>query len=87
MTRFEDVTPEDRGAFERAVGHSVRVTLTYPEVLYGRVEAFEDNTLLLEVHSGFEGGGAKFSKMIPLAIISELRIFDAKWPSETVLGE
>ncbi len=87
MTRFEDATPEDRGAFHRAVGHSVRLTLTSGEVLSGRVEAFEGNILSLEVHSGVEGGGVQFSKEIPLAIIRELRIFDAEQPSETVLGE
>jgi len=87
MTRFEDATPDDRGAFRRAVGHSVRLTLTTGEVLSGRVEAFEDNALLLEVHSGVEGGGVQFSKKIPLAIIRKLRIFDAERPSETVLGE
>jgi hypothetical protein len=87
MTRFEDAAPEDRGAFRRAVGHSVRLTLKSGEVLSGRVEAFEGNALLLEVHSGVEGGGVQFSKEIPLAIISELRIFDAERPSETVLGE
>jgi hypothetical protein len=87
MTRFEDATPEDRGAFHRAVGHSVRLTLKSGEVLSGRVEAFEGNTLLLEVHSGVEGGGVQFSKKIPLAMIRELRIFDAERPSETVLGK
>jgi hypothetical protein len=87
MTRFEDATPEDLGAFRRAVGHSVRVTLTNGDVLFCRVEAFEDNTLLLVVHSGFEGGGVQFSKKIPLAMIRELRIFDAERPSETVLGK
>jgi hypothetical protein len=65
MTRFEDATPEDLGAFRRAVGHSVRVTLTNGEVLSCRVEAFEDDTLLLEVHSGVEGGGVQFSKKSP----------------------
>ena len=87
MTRFEDATPEDRGAFHRAVGHSVRVTLMNGDVLFCRAEAFEDNTLLLVVHSGVEGGGVQFSKRIPLAIIRELRIFDAERPSETVLAE
>ncbi len=87
MTRFEDATPEDRGAFHRAVGHSVRVTLMNGDVLFCRAEAFEDNTLLLVVHSGVEGGGVQFSKKIPLAIIRELRIFDAERPSETVLAE
>jgi len=87
MTRFEDAVPGDRGAFRRAVGHSVRATLTTGEVCSGRVEAFEDDTLLIEVHSGVEGGGVQFLKTIPLALIHELRIFDAERPSETVLGE
>jgi len=87
MTRFEDATPEDLGAFRRAVGHAVRVTLMNGDVLFCRVEAFEDNTLLLVVHSGVEGGGVQFSKSIPLAMIRELRIFDAERPSETVLGQ
>jgi hypothetical protein len=87
MTRFEDATPEDRDAFRRAVGHSARVTLMNGDVLSCRVEALEDNTLLLVVHSGVEGGGVQFSKEIPLAIIRELRIFDAERPSETVLAE
>jgi hypothetical protein len=87
MTRFEDATPEDLGAFRRAVGHSVRVTLMNGDVLFCRVEAFEDNTLLLVVNSEVEGGGVQFSKKIPLAMIRELRIFDAERPSETVLGQ
>ena len=87
MTRFEDITPEDPRAFGRAVGHSVRVTRSDGVVLLGRVEAFEDNSLLLEVYSGVEGGEVQFSKTIPLAIIRELRIFDAERPSETVLGQ
>ena len=87
MTRFEDITPEDPGAFSRAVGHSVRVTLTNRDEISGRLEAFENNTLILEVHSGVEGGGVQFSKKIPLAVVRELRIFDAERPSETVLGQ
>ena len=87
MTRFEDATPEDRGAFRRAVGHSVRVRLMNGDVLFCRAEAFEDNTLVLVVHTGVEGGGVQFSKKIPLEIIRELRIFDAERPSETVLAE
>ena len=85
MTRFEDVTPEDRDGFRRAVGHSVRVTLTNGDVRSGRLEAFEGDTLVLEIHSGVEGGGVQFSKKIPLAAVFELRIFDAERPSETVL--
>jgi hypothetical protein len=87
MTRFEDVTPEDRRAFGRAVGNAVRVTHVNGEVLFGRLEAFEDNTLVLEVHSGVEGGGVQFSKAIPLVMIRELRVFEAERPSETVLGQ
>ena len=87
MTRFEDLTPEDPSAFSRAVGHAVRVTHSNGEVIFGRLEAFEDNTLLLEVHSGFEGGGAEFSKTIPLVMIRELRVFEAERPSEIVLGQ
>jgi hypothetical protein len=85
MTRFEDVTPEDRDGFRRAVGHSVRVTLTNGDVRSGRLEAFKGDTLVLEIHSGVEGGGVQFSKKIPLAAVFELRIFDAESPSETVL--
>lgn len=87
MTRFEDITPEDHQAFSRAVGHAVRVTHINGEVIFGRLEAFEDNTLLLEVHSGVEGGGMEFSKSIPLEMIRELRVFEAERLSETVLGE
>ena len=87
MTRFEDATPEDRDAFRRAVGHSVRVTLMNGDVLFCRAEAFEDDTLVLVVHTGIEGGGVQFSKKIPLVTIRELRIFDAERPSETVLAE
>ena len=87
MTRFEDVTPEDLSAFSRAVGHAVRVTHTNGEVFFGRIEAFEDNTLLLEVHSGVEGGGVQFLKEIPLVMIRELRVFEAERLSETVLGQ
>ena len=85
MTRFEDVTPEDRDGFRRAVGHSVRVTLTNGDVRSGRLEAFDGDTLVLEIHSGVEGGGVQFLKKIPLAAVFELRIFDADSPSETVL--
>jgi hypothetical protein len=85
MTRFEDITPEKRDGFRRAVGHSVRVTLTNGDVRSGRLEAFEGDTLVLEIHSGVEGGGVQFSKKIPLAAVFELRIFDAETPSETVL--
>ena len=87
MTRFEDVTPEDPDGLHRAVGHSVRVTLTNSEIRSGRLEAFENNTLVLEVHSGFEGGRVQFSKRIPVAMVRKLRIFDAEQPSETVLGQ
>jgi hypothetical protein len=87
MTRFEDFTPEDLQAFSGAVGHAVRVTHTNGEVLFGRLEAFEDSTLLLEVHTGVEGGGVQFSKSIPLELVRELRVFDAERPSETVLGQ
>jgi hypothetical protein len=87
MTRFEDVTPEDPHAFSRAVGHAVRLTHTDGEVLFGRLEAFEDSTVLLEVHTGVEGGGAQFSKTIPLVMIRELRVFEAELPSEIVLGQ
>jgi len=87
MTRFEDITPADPRAFGRAVGHAVRVTRTNGDVVFGRVEAFEDNRLLLEVYSGVEGGGVQFSKTIPLEIIRELRIFEAEWPTETILGQ
>ncbi len=87
MTRFEDVTPEDQRAFSRAVGHAVRVTHMNGGVLFGRLEAFEDDTLLLEVYSGVEGGGVQFSKSIPLVMIRELRVFEAERMSDTVLGQ
>jgi hypothetical protein len=87
MTRFEDVTPEDQRALSRAVGHAVRVTHTNGEVFWGRLEAFEDNTLLLEVRFGVEGGGVQFSKTIPLVMIRELRVFEAERLSEIVLGQ
>jgi hypothetical protein len=69
------------------VGHAVRLTHTDGEVLFGRLEAFEDSTVLLEVHTGGEGGGAQFSKTIPLVMIRELRVFEAELPSEIVLGQ
>jgi hypothetical protein len=87
MTRFEDVTPDDPGGIRRAVGHAVRVTHTNGEVIFGRLEAFENNILLFEVQSGVDGGGAQFSKSIPLQTIRELRVFAAERPSEIVLGE
>jgi hypothetical protein len=87
LTRFEDFTPDDMPAFNEAVGHAVRVTHTNGEVIFGRLEALENSTLLLEVHSGFEGGGAQFSKAIPLKMIRELRVFEAERLSEIVLGE
>lgn len=86
MTRFEDVEPGDRPALTRAVGHAVRVTQKDGEVLFGRLEAFEDNTLFLEVYTGVEGGGVQFSKTIPSAVIRELRVFEVERPSEIVLG-
>ncbi len=85
MTRFEDVTPDEPGAFSRAVGHAVRVTSIYGDVLFGRLETIENDDLLVEIHSGVEGGGARYSTTIPLAMISELRIFEAQSVSETVL--
>lgn len=87
MTRFEDITSEDPRAFSRAVGHAVRVTHTNGDVIFGRLEAFEDGALLLEVRTGFEGGGGRFSKTIPLAMIRELRVFEAERPSEIVSGQ
>jgi hypothetical protein len=86
MTRFEDVKPGDQLALTRAVGHAVRVTQKDGEVLFGRLEAFEDNTLFLEVYTGVEGGGVQFSKTIPSAVIRGLRIFEVERPSEIVLG-
>lgn len=86
MTHFEDVTPEDRPAFSRAVGRAVRVTTTDGEVLFGRLDAFEDDTLVLEVHSGVEGGGVAFSKSIALEAVRQLRVFEAERISDTVLG-
>jgi hypothetical protein len=87
MTHFEDVTPENRPAFSRAVGRAVRVTTTDGEVLFGRLEAFEDDTLMLEVHSGVEGGGVAFSKAISLETVRQLRVFEAERISDTVLGQ
>ena len=85
MTRFEDVTPDDPDAFLRAVGQAIRVTSIYGDVLFGRLESFEDDVFLVEIHSGVEGGGAQYSTTIPLAMIRELRIFEAQSVSETVL--
>jgi hypothetical protein len=85
MTRFEDVTPGDPGAFNRAVGRAVRVTSIYGDVLFGRLETFGDDVLLVEIHSGVAGGGAQYSTTIPVSMISELRIFEAQSVSETVL--
>ena len=85
MTRFEDVTPDDPGAFSRAVGRAVRVTSIYGDVLFGRLETLEDDALLVKIHSGVEGGGAQYSTTIPLSMIRELRIFEAQSVSETVL--
>lgn len=87
MTHFEDVTPENRPAFSRAVGRAVRVTTTDGEVLFGRLEAFEDDTLVLDVHSGVEGGGVAFSKSIALEAVRQLRVFEAERISDTVLGQ
>ena len=85
MTRFEDVTPGDPGALNRAVGRAIRVTSIYGDVLFGRLETLEDNALLVKIHSGVEGGGAQYSTTIPLQMIRELRIFEARSVSETVL--
>jgi hypothetical protein len=86
MTHFEDVTPENRPAFSRAVGRAVRVTTTDGEVLFGRLEAFEDDALMLEVHSGVEGGGVAFSKLIAVEAVRQLRVFEAERISDIVLG-
>lgn len=85
MTRFQDVTPDDSEAFGSAVGRVVRVTSIYGDVLFGRLESFEDDALLVEIHSGVEGGGAEYSTTIPLTMVRELRVFDAQSVSETVL--
>jgi hypothetical protein len=87
MTRFEDITPDDLPALKRAVGHALRVTQIDGEVIFGRLEAVEDNTLLVEVQSGVEGGGAEFSKSITLELVRELRVFEAEQISEIVLGQ
>jgi hypothetical protein len=86
MTHFEDVTPENRPAFSRAVGRAVRVTTTDGEVLFGRLEAFENDSLMLEVHSGVEGGGVAFSKLIAVEAVRQLRVFEAERISDIVLG-
>lgn len=86
MTRFEDVTPQGQHTFSAAVGRSVRVTLTNGDVFFGRLEKIEGDSVLLEVHTGVEGGGMQYLKSIPLAMISELRIFEAERPSETFVG-
>ncbi len=85
MTRFEDVTPDEPGTIRRAVGQMVRITSIYEDVLFGRLEAFEEDALSIEIYTGFEGGGAEYSTTIPLAMIRELRIFEARSVSETVL--
>ena len=85
MTRFEDVTPGDPGALNRAVGRAIRVTSIYGDVLFGRLEKLEDDALLVKIHSGVEGGGAQYSTTIPVSMVRELRIFEAQSVSETVL--
>jgi hypothetical protein len=85
LTRFEDVTPDETDAIHGAVGHAVRVTSVFGDVLFGRLEAFEDGALSVEIHSGVAGGEAEYSTTIPLSMIRELRIFDAPSLSETVL--
>jgi len=85
LTRFDDFKPDDQVSIRRAVGHSVRVTLTTREELFGRLETFEDNRLMLAIHSGFDGGGVSFSKEILLDEILELRVYEASRMSETVL--
>ncbi len=86
LTRFEDITPADRPELRQAVGHSVRVTHENGEVLFGRLEALQNGNLVLEVHTGVEGGGVRFEKTIPVTMIRELRVFETERPSETVLG-
>lgn len=85
MTRFQDVTPDDAGAFGNAVGRVVRVTSIYGDVLFGRLESFEDDAILVEIHSGVDGGGAEYSTTIPITMVRELRVFDAQSVSEMVL--
>lgn len=85
LTRFEDVTADEIDAIRGAVGHAVRVTSVFGDVLFGRLEAFEDGALSVEIHSGVDGGGAEYSTTIPLSMVRELRVFDAPSLSETVL--
>jgi len=85
MTRFDDIKPDDRLSIRRAVGHPVLVTLKTRKELFGRLEAFEDNRLMLAIHSGVDGGGVSFSKEILLDEILELRVYEALRISETVL--
>ena len=85
LTRFDDFKPDDQDSIRRAVGHSVRVTLTTRKELFGRLETFEDNRLMLAIHSGVDGGGVSFSKEILLGEILELRVYEALRVSETVL--
>lgn len=87
MTRFEDVTPDDDQALRRAIGHPVRLTLKTRDVIFGHLRDIEDDILLVDVYSGVRGGGVEFSTSILASTIREVRVYDARDPSEIVTGD
>lgn len=75
MRRFDYLTPDDHAGIRSAVGHPVRVTLAAASALDGRLVAFHDDVLTLEVDSGVSGGEVAFTTQVPLANVLEIRVF------------
>ena len=87
MTRFEDITPEDGEALQRAVGRPVRLTLKTNDVIFGHLQEIQNDVLLVDVYAGVKGGGVEFSTSILASTINEVRVYDAEQPSEIVTGD
>jgi len=87
MTRFDDISPDDAEGLKNTIGRPVRLTLKTKDVIIGRLLAVDDGILQLDVYSGVKGGGVEFSTSILASTIEEIRVYDAKRPSEIMIGE
>jgi hypothetical protein len=87
MTRFDDISPQDAEGLQNAIGRPVRLTLKTSDVILGQLLDVKDGILLLDVYSGVKGGGVEFSTSILASTIKEIRVYDAKRPSEIMAGE
>jgi hypothetical protein len=72
---FQDTTPSDREALQKAIGHPVRLFLKTRDVIYGRLTGIEDDLLLVDAYSGVNGGRAGATTILS-STIGELRIYD-----------